>query len=107
MIMEYYKNLDLADIHYFCDIDDVEKIEQWKDVLGKIHGMTGIKGYDNSNSINIIQMDLLGNFIKEFPNAKQASEILKIDGSAITKVCKGKRNKCGGFKWKYKNLVNV
>lgn len=30
--MEYYKNLDLADIKYFCEIDQVEKIEQWKDI---------------------------------------------------------------------------
>ena len=23
------------------------------------------------------------------------------DSSGISKVCKGKRNNCGGFKWKY------
>ena len=23
------------------------------------------------------------------------------DASGISKVCNGKRNKCGGFKWKY------
>ena len=27
--MEHYKNLDLADIKYFCEIDKVIKIEQW------------------------------------------------------------------------------
>ena len=32
--MEHYKNLDLADIKYFCEIDKIEKTEQWKDVIG-------------------------------------------------------------------------
>ena len=26
------------------------------------------------------------------------------DASAISKVCNGKRNKCGGFKWKYQTM---
>lgn len=32
--MEYYKNLDLADIKYFCEFDLIWKVEQWKDVVG-------------------------------------------------------------------------
>lgn len=32
--MEYYKNLDLQDIVYFCEFDLIEKTEQWKDVVG-------------------------------------------------------------------------
>lgn len=32
--MEYYKNLDLADIEYFCEYDLIWKTEQWRDVLG-------------------------------------------------------------------------
>lgn len=31
--MEYYKNLDLADIKYFCDYDFMWKIEIWRDVI--------------------------------------------------------------------------
>lgn len=31
--MEHYKNLDLADIVYFCEFDLVWKTEQWKDVI--------------------------------------------------------------------------
>ena len=30
--MEYYKNLDLQDIVYFCEVDLIEKTEQWKDI---------------------------------------------------------------------------
>lgn len=32
--MEHYKNLDLADIVYFCEFDKVWKTEEWKDVIG-------------------------------------------------------------------------
>jgi len=31
--MEFYKNLDLLDIIYFCEIDKVEKTEQWLPVI--------------------------------------------------------------------------
>src|SRR6478735_977641 len=30
--MEYWKNLDLADIEYFCEFDLVWKTEEWRDV---------------------------------------------------------------------------
>ena len=30
--VEYYKNLDLADIKYFCELNLIEKTEQWKDI---------------------------------------------------------------------------
>jgi hypothetical protein len=32
--MEYYKNLDINDIKYFCEVDLIEKTEQWKDIKG-------------------------------------------------------------------------
>lgn len=32
--MNYWKNLDLAPIEYFCEVDKIMKIEQWKDILG-------------------------------------------------------------------------
>lgn len=50
----------------------------------------------------ILQLDLQGNFIKEFDSAKSASLELGIDSSCIGKCCKGKRKTCGGFIWKYK-----
>lgn len=30
--MEHYRNLDLADIKYFCEYENIEKIELWKDI---------------------------------------------------------------------------
>lgn len=32
--MEYYKNLDLSDIKYFCEFDLIWKVEQWKEIEG-------------------------------------------------------------------------
>lgn len=32
--MEYYKNYDLTDIVYFCDLENILKTEIWKDIVG-------------------------------------------------------------------------
>jgi len=56
--VEYYKNLDLADIKYFCDIEQIEKTEQWKDIedfvdryrvsdLGRIKSLDRFRGNGN------------------------------------------------------------
>jgi hypothetical protein len=50
----------------------------------------------------VIQMDLDGNFISEFENAKYAGDELGLHGTSITSCCKGRNKTCGGFKWKYK-----
>jgi HNH endonuclease/NUMOD1 domain/NUMOD4 motif len=39
--------------------------------------------------------------IKVYESARKAAIDLGIDSSGITKVCKGKRKTCGGYKWKY------
>lgn len=39
---------------------------------------------------------------KVWSSVKEASVILGIDSSAITKVCKGRLKTTGGYKWKYK-----
>jgi len=31
--MEYYKNLDLADVVYFCELNLIQKTEQWRDIV--------------------------------------------------------------------------
>lgn len=56
-------------------------------------------GLSKTKKIN--QYDLKGNYIKTWNSIINASKTLKIDTSAITKCCRGKRNKAGGYKWKY------
>lgn len=51
----------------------------------------------------VLQFDLNGNFIKEWDCVSDAAATLRIYTSHIYNVIKGKRNKCGGYIWKYKN----
>lgn len=51
----------------------------------------------------VTQFSLDGTFIKTYNSITEASRILKIDTSAITKCCKGKAKTCGGFKWRYED----
>ncbi len=55
-----------------------------------------------SHSKTIIQMDLEGNFIREWRNARIAAEFYNIHKSNIAKCCIGKKKTSAGFKWKYK-----
>lgn len=48
----------------------------------------------------VLQYDLKGNFIKEYPSIR---EVYRQTGIySIEKVCKGQRRTAGGFIWKYK-----
>jgi len=61
-----------------------------------------MKGKTNtSRSKVVIQMDLDGNFIQEWPSAKEAERSLGV--AHVSDVCRGERKWAGGFTWKYKN----
>ncbi len=64
---------------------------------------TILKGALNGSSKSVLQYDTSNNFIKKWSCIKEASKELKIKDSNISLVCKGKRNKAGGYKWKYKD----
>lgn len=51
----------------------------------------------------IIQLDRLGNIIKEWPSIKSAAEFIGTNRSGIGECCSGKRKTAGGFLWNYKN----
>lgn len=54
-----------------------------------------------SVGVPVAQYSKDGIFIKVYPSALIAGQILGIDHSGIIKVCKGKRKIAGGFQWKY------
>lgn len=56
----------------------------------------------SSHNFSIVQLDLNGNFIKEWHCPKCASKELKISLSGIRYCIKGIRKTANGFKWKYK-----
>jgi len=53
----------------------------------------------------IIQMDLNGNFIKEWKGIKIINKELKINCSCIGACCRKEQQTAGGFKWKYKDEI--
>lgn len=61
--------------------------------------------YRSNKKKPIIQYDLNHNFIKEWDSAKECSENTGISRSKISNVCKGIRNKTGGFIFQYKTFV--
>jgi group I intron endonuclease len=50
----------------------------------------------------IIQLDLEGNFIKEWESGKEASRVLNINQANINIICNGKGKTYKGFIWKFK-----
>jgi len=51
----------------------------------------------------LIQYDLKGGLIKEWPSMREAATSLGLSISTICNCCRGKTKTSGGFKWKYKN----
>lgn len=49
----------------------------------------------------VAQFDLSGNYIRSWDSETAAQKELGIDRSTIAKCCIGKRNKAGGFIWRY------
>ena len=72
-------------------------------VLGVKGSATGKIGKQNPGAIRIIQMNLMGEKIKEWDCITDVERSLNISHQNIIKVCQNKRNKTGGFKWKYAN----
>ena len=78
---------------------------------GKTHSEEAKLKIGRANSIPILQLDLNGNVLAEFPSAKEAARSIgkpRAD-SEIIKVCKGYISPSGkryitalGYKWKYK-----
>lgn len=48
------------------------------------------------------QYDLEGNFIKEWPSAKEAAKFINKPSQCITACCRGEVKTAYGYKWKYK-----
>lgn len=51
----------------------------------------------------VLQYDLLGNFIREWPSMKKVEEEMGIKYQNISGCCSGKYKTAGGFVWRFKN----
>lgn len=54
------------------------------------------------NKKSVLQYDLDGNFIKEFPSCKECATLLKIPISSISDCCNGKLLTAKGHMFKYR-----
>lgn len=85
----------------------IDNLEWCDNRQNQIHanriGLTAKRNLVSSyiNGKKILQYDLEGNFIKKWKSIKEASRVLNIDNSAISKCCYHKRNKCGGYIWRF------
>lgn len=59
--------------------------------------------YDGENKTEIVQISLNMEYIQEFDSISDAHKNTGIDGSSISKVCRRKQKKTGGYHWMYKN----
>lgn len=61
-------------------------------------------GSNNPNAKPVIQLNIYGEFIKEWRSVIEAAKALQIDNSAIAKCCRHvpKYKRAGGYVWEYK-----
>lgn len=81
------------------------KTEECKKILsekkmGAKNPMFGKCGALSHRSKPIVQLTLEGEYVREWPCAREAG---KIYGNHLTECCRGQRNQCGGFRWRYKS----
>lgn len=70
-------------------------------ILNRVHHSTGKFGVNNAKHTKVDQYDLEGNHIKTWSSIIDVERELGFFSSGIIGVCKGRKNKCGGFIWKY------
>lgn len=56
----------------------------------------------DSKATSVLQYDVNGNFIKEWPSMIDAQDTLKVYHIGL--VCRGKRKSAGGYIWKFKDM---
>ena len=80
-------------------VNNQENLIHSYSVLKRVGGMNGKLNIARSKKIN--QLDINGNFIKEYPSAKEASRQLNISHEAICSCARGVTKSSGGFLWSY------
>lgn len=55
------------------------------------------------NSKRVMQYTLNGDYVSEYPSAREAARKNGICSSSISKVCRNVQKTCGGYIWRYAN----
>lgn len=62
------------------------------------------RGAGNNNAKAVVQYDLDGNYIAEYPTSYEAVKRLNLKSNHISRCCKGKRKTAHGYMWRYKEV---
>lgn len=77
-----------------------EEARRRKEVFQKASHKNGYS-HKPTHSKPVIQMDKDGNRLHWYISSEAAARRLGLQGRNIRYVCDGKRNHCGGFRWKW------
>ncbi len=106
---EELKKLWFRDKAYLLNKPSIDRKENDENYIFSncrfIEIIDNIKRQDKkSQSRSILQFDLNGTFIREFPSIREASRHINIQHTGINQCCLGTYNRktAGGYKWKYK-----
>ena len=75
-----------------------EKGKTIKSYIGKV---VGVSNFKKALSKPILQFDLEGNFINDWPSMMEAYRETKIPQTSISSCCRGLLKHAGGFIWRY------
>lgn len=85
----------------------VENLEWYTKKYNNNFGDKNLRMINNRKGMTkpkpVLQYDLKGNFIIEFPSINEVKRILGYDTGNICKCCKGKSKQAYNYIWKYKN----
>ena len=74
----------------------------WKRAGDKDYTFISCESYQHNTYSTIQQLDIkTGEVIATFKSAAEASRVKGANQSKISRVCKGKRPRTGGYKWRY------
>ena len=99
-ISDAMKGVPLSEEHKKA-ISDAKKGVPRPDLKGIPRSEATKKAIGKANSKKVLQLSKSGEFIREWPSAREVSRQLGIANSTICLCCNGIRKSAGGFIWKY------
>ena len=99
------------EVNHINEVKDCNIVEnlEWCTTRYNIEYSTGFSTIYNAiekTKRPVVQLTLADDYVKEWPSITEACKALRLNPANVCLCCNGKRNKCGNYKWKYKNYDN-